>query len=44
MIGNDEINPSDQVLIISYNLLSRKERELIDWNFHVAIMDERYFT
>ena len=41
--GSDDIDPGDQVMIISYNLVSRKERDLIDCNFQVAILDESHF-
>jgi hypothetical protein len=42
LVGSDEIDHGIQVLIISYNLVSRKERELINWDFGVAILDERH--
>ena len=42
LVGSDEIGHGDQVLIISYNLVSKKERELSNWKFGVAILDERH--
>ena len=41
--GNDEIEEGDQVIIISYGLLSRKEKELSNCHFRVAILDESHF-
>ena len=41
--GNDEIEEGDQVIIISYGLLSRKEKELCNCHFRVAILDESHF-
>ena len=41
--GKDFISDGYKIIIISYDLLSKKEAELVHKNFQVAIVDESHF-